>query len=112
MPIYEFQCALCGPFGELKPMSEYDQPCPCPDCGTLAPRVLLTAPYLSGMSSRQMNTFAINERSSHEPELSSQTGKKHWAGCTCCSGKRASRLRVGRDGSKSFPSNRPWMISH
>jgi hypothetical protein len=37
---------------------------------------------------------------------------KHPAGCGCCStSKKATTVRAP-DGAKSFPSKRPWMISH
>jgi putative FmdB family regulatory protein len=37
----------------------------------------------------------------------------HGPGCSCCSGgARRSRTAKAADGKKSFPSARPWMISH
>ena len=38
---------------------------------------------------------------------------KHGPGCGCCSSKKPSRLvKQTRSGAKSFPTARPWMISH
>ena len=37
---------------------------------------------------------------------------KHGAGCACCSGKSMRYDQEGQDGTKSFPTSRPWMISH
>jgi hypothetical protein len=37
----------------------------------------------------------------------------HGPGCACCGGgKSKSRAVTGADGSKTFPADRPWMISH
>jgi hypothetical protein len=36
----------------------------------------------------------------------------HGAGCACCSGKSSRITKRGEDGSKCFPTSRPWMISH
>lgn len=47
MPTYQYECEDCGPFSEVRPMSEYDRPQPCPDCGQDAPR-LLTVAAISG----------------------------------------------------------------
>src|SRR5215813_5725775 len=44
MPTYEYMCKKCGPFTQLRPMAECELPSACPECGTRAPRVLLTAP--------------------------------------------------------------------
>ena len=32
MPTYEYECPDCGPFTDVRPMAEYDQPQACPDC--------------------------------------------------------------------------------
>ncbi|MEO1363845.1 MAG: zinc ribbon domain-containing protein, partial [Pseudomonadota bacterium] len=38
----------------------------------------------------------------------------HGPNCSCCSGgsTRPSKTLHHADGSKSFPTKRPWMISH
>jgi hypothetical protein len=38
--------------------------------------------------------------------------KTHGAGCACCGGGSMRRTRRGKNGAKSFPDSRPWMISH
>lgn len=134
MPVYEYECGDCGAFTALRPMAEFEAPCPCPDCGEVAPRVMLTAPAISAMSRSSRLAHAANERSAHEPRRSSG----HGAGCGCCSGKSLSLkgkgarqgagagqgegARQGKGGgfaasaagspAKSFPAARPWMISH
>ena len=113
MPVYDYQCEACGSFSEMRPMAECEQPSECPQCGHDAPRVYLTAPYYAGMSSERRLAHATNERSAHAPSTLSALKNKHGAGCACCSGKKMSRTtRRGKNGSKSFPASRPWMISH
>jgi hypothetical protein len=36
----------------------------------------------------------------------------HGAGCACCAGKSMRNGKRGKNGAKSFPGARPWMISH
>lgn len=104
MPIYEYLCDGCGPFTAMRQMADYLEPCDCPDCGASAPRVVLTAPRASLMSSASRGAFEANERSRHAPRRSSS----HGAGCACCGGAS----KTSGEGAKSFPSARPWMISH
>lgn len=113
MPVYEYDCGRCGAFAALRPMAEFADPQPCPDCGSPAPRVLLTAPMLATMDAGKRSAIATNERSAHAPKrLSASAG--HGPNCGCCgSGNRRGRKTVrAADGSKSFPNSRPWMISH
>jgi putative FmdB family regulatory protein len=110
MPLYEYWCEQDGVFSAMRPMAEYNQPCTCPDCGGEAPRVMLNAPRVLRMDSVQRQAHATNERSADSPKKLST----HGPGCACCSGgAKASRKTLHRpDGSKSFPTARPWMISH
>ena len=111
MPIYEFECPTHGVFHALRPMAQHSEPCPCPDCDAPARRVLLTAPALSGMDRGRYQAHEVNERSADSPKKLSS----HGPGCACCSGgkkKKSSTTLHRPDGSKSFPSKRPWMISH
>jgi putative FmdB family regulatory protein len=108
MPTYEYDCPSCGVFSSIKRMSEYQDPQPCPDCGTHASRVLLSAPAFAGMPGGLRQAHATNERSSHAPE---NLKTKHGAGCGCCAAK-SSTSNAGAKSMKSFPGNRPWMISH
>lgn len=112
MPTYEYLCDDCGPFTDMRPMAECELPHDCPQCGEAAPRAYLTAPNFFGMSAERRTAHATNERSSHAPQLASASGKKHGAGCSCCSGKSSRLTRRHKDGARSFPSSRPWMISH
>lgn len=118
MPVYDYMCAACGPFTQIHPMSACSEAQPCPDCASPAPRAFLTAPYFAGMDAGRRTAIATNERSAHAPMTNAQFAakseatKKHGAGCGCCGGKMKSRTRTAASGAKSFPTARPWMISH
>ncbi|MGV6875530.1 FmdB family zinc ribbon protein [Pseudochelatococcus sp. B33] len=111
MPYYEYECGRCGVFTALRPMARYAEPHDCPECGAEAPRVLYTAPAMATMASSRRMAYAVNERSRHEPRLASSG---HGAGCACCSPGKLGKGRVATsaNGVKSFPTARPWMISH
>ena len=115
MPVYEYMCGACGPFTDIRPMAEYEQPQACPDCGRMAPRVLLTAPRFSAMSLALRTAHATNERSADAPSTLSGIKSQHGSGCACCSGlssKKGRKTARGKNGAKGFPGARPWMISH
>lgn len=109
MPVYEYQCQDCGVFETMAPMSAFADPCDCPACGQSAPRVMFSVPHISGMSSGTKRAHETNERAADSPKRSS-----HGPNCGCCGGgkKRESKTLYRPDGSKSFPTKRPWMISH
>ena len=70
MPTYEYMCEMCGPFTQLRPMAECELPSACPECGTRAPRVLLTAPGCLTMSAEARQAGAKYERNTdglHDP---------------------------------------------
>ncbi|MCP1761826.1 FmdB family zinc ribbon protein [Bradyrhizobium japonicum] len=125
MPVYEYLCDDCGPFKDLRPMAECDDPQSCPHCETMAPRVILTAPNFFCMPAEKRKAHAVNERSTHAPQTLAQYKASHGPGCGCCSSgktvkdknssdrKKPARLMTkSRSGTKGFPTARPWMISH
>ncbi|MCW5624683.1 MAG: zinc ribbon domain-containing protein [Burkholderiales bacterium] len=113
MPVYEYLCDTCGGFDALRPMARASEPHACPDCGEDAPRAMLSAPAFSGMSSATRTAHAINERSAHAPKESGKLEPTHRHGPGCgCGSASAKATRTHADGAKSFPSKRPWMISH
>lgn len=112
MPVYDYLCDKCGPFTGMRPMAECELALECPHCGIDAPRAYLTPPNFSGLSAERRLAHATNERSAHAPSTLSGMKKSHGAGCACCTGKSSRMTRRNKDGSKSFPSSRPWMISH
>lgn len=114
MPVYDYMCESCGAFTALRPMAKSAEPCGCPDCGVPAARAFLSFPNIGGMDPARRNAFETNERSAHAPKRSSKAEREagaHAPGCSCCSGGK-SRAVYTRDGAKTFPSKRPWMISH
>jgi len=117
MPVYDYLCAQCGPFTDMRPMAESDRSKECPTCGKKAPRALLTAPYLAAMPVERRLAHVTNERSATTPQTLSGSRQSHGAGCNCCSAKSLrsdKRARGAANGSavKSFAARRPWMISH
>jgi putative FmdB family regulatory protein len=104
MPVYDYACDTCGVFTVLRPMAQYQEPHDCPGCGVSAPRAMVTAPRLAGMDNARRAAFATNERAAHAPQQSS--GHIHGASCGCGSPSAQSGA------AKTFPSARPWMISH
>lgn len=115
MPMYEYLCDGCGPFKDLRPMAECDDPQPCPQCEDMAQRVILTAPNFFCMPAEKRKAHAVNERSTHAPQTVAQYKASHGPGCGCCSTgkKKPARLMTrSKSGAKGFPTARPWMISH
>lgn len=110
MPNYDYQCDTCGPFTENRPMALYSAPCDCPECGEPSARAFLRAPNFAMMDSSTRTAMSVNEKSRHEPKTSKSLA--HGPGCSCCSGKKKSKAVYRADGSKTFPSARPWQISH
>jgi putative FmdB family regulatory protein len=112
MPVYDYLCGRCGAFTAMRPMAECEQSNACPGCGRAAERAFLTAPYFSAMPAERRSAHATNERSAHAPSSLAQMKAAHGAGCSCCGGTSMRNSRRGKNGAKSFPAARPWMISH
>ena len=110
MPLYEYECPRHGAFEALRPLAEYQSPQACPVCAKQSTRVI-TPVALGLMPVATRTAHQRNERSAHAPE--SSRNARHGAGCSCCGGgKKRSNAVVTANGSKTFPSKRPWMISH
>ncbi len=112
MPNYDYLCQECGPFTQMRPMRDCDLPSACPDCGGMAPRAMLTAPFCSTVSPETRLAHATNERSANAPKTLSSLKASHGSGCGCCTPTKPSRAAHTKTGDKSFPNSRPWMISH
>jgi putative FmdB family regulatory protein len=112
MAVYDYLCRDCGPFTDTRPMAQCDEPVECPQCRTPSPRAFLNAPRLACMPTGRRLALATNERSSHAPKTLGEYRATHGAGCTCCRAKPGRTVRQAENGAKSFPSARPWMISH
>ena len=110
MPLYEYECPRHGAFEQMRPLAESSMKQKCPTCGVAAARAILSAVHLSAMAPTLRAAHATNERSAHEPK--SSKAHRHGPGCGCSSGGRKAGTARGSDGSKMFPTRRPWMISH
>ncbi len=90
MPLYEYWCEQDGVYSAIKPMTEYNQPCTCPDCGSDAPRVMLSPPRVLRMDTVQRQAHATNEQAADSPKRLST----HGPGCACCSGGQKSSRKT------------------
>src|ERR1700739_2481401 len=113
MPVYEYLCADCGPFTDMRPMSECDDPQDCPRCETSSPRVVLTAPNFFCMPADRNKAIAIYARSAHAPQALYRYKATPGPACGCCANtkKPARPMTKTKSGAKGFPTARPWMIS-
>lgn len=76
MPAYDYECAMCGVFTELRSVAEFMLPAACPRCAAESPRLLIAAPSLAGLRRPRWMTQAIAARSSEK--------RLHSTGCGCC----------------------------
>jgi putative FmdB family regulatory protein len=97
MPMYEYECDEHGRFEQLRPLSEYAAPAPCPTCELGAPRVV-SVPHLCALPRSTMVAHARNEKSCHEPALHRAPADKPQSGAPPA-------LRSSR-------GLRPWVIEH
>lgn len=129
MPVYDYKCQEHGLFHELAGMDKAHLPCPCPQCGRSSARVVMIPPEVLAMAPNKRKAEATNEAARHQPRFSTPDSraeaqeKKIWTqqhgSCGCKShSPEADRSALSQkavylaDGSKIFPSQRPWMISH
>ncbi len=123
MPLYEYKCKDHGIFHSLATMEENALPVKCPKCQQLSPRVILIPPEVLSMAPANRKANEINERAANEP-LRSHTHERDEASIYCpnhqdrehhhqhLKGSLNQKAVYLADGSKVFPSQRPWMISH
>ncbi|AEF53630.1 FmdB family zinc ribbon protein [Marinomonas posidonica] len=134
MPIYDFKCAEHGLFHELVSMDKAGEAFPCPKCQASCAPVILVAPTALSMSPAARQSAETNEAARHQPIISTQDsraeaedrhqfallreGQGRKASHCGCSEHRQEQSALKQqvvllpDGSKVFPSQRPWMISH
>ena len=111
MPFYDFTCEACGDFRLLRTMAQRNRKAACPDCAVPAKRVIL-APNLAVMTPLARRAATVNERSRHEPRVS--TGHSCGSGCGCGTPVRKKRMKKTKLGTLQTgkPSARPWMLGH
>jgi len=130
MPVYDYKCPQHGLFHELGVMETSGSPCACPQCGTQSARIIMIPPDVLAMAPEQRKAMANNEKARHQPIISSTDSRAEAADQQrfalkqgdkqggCCSQHRQKNSALKQqvvflpDGSKVFPSQRPWMISH
>ena len=117
MPFYDYDCPDCGNFSAFRNLEDRNLPAHCPACQAAARRVI-SAPNLSLMSGPRRQAFARNEKSRHEPGVS--TRHRCGSGCGCGLFKSNSRTKttrtvdlgkVGKFEALRKPK-RPWMLGH
>lgn len=107
MPLYEYSCRECGPFGLIRKVSESGEPAGCPQCGEVALKVF---PLINLRSMRPGNRQAWerNERSQHAP---------HVCGSGCSHTKPRAK-KATKNGDRpalqmsTKQNRRPWMLGH
>jgi putative FmdB family regulatory protein len=115
MPIYEYDCPICGDFTALRPMSQCRDDSQCPECGSSSPRVIRSTPNFAAVSGATRRAHETNERSSHAPQSLAEYAnkRKHASGCSCCApSKPLAPTKANPHALKGKPAGRPWMISH
>ncbi len=131
MPVYDYKCAEHGIFHDLATMDKAAEPCKCPQCGKMSSRIIMIPPEVLAMAPDAKKSLEKNETAQHQPIISSVDSRqeaaerkayalKHGKGksCGCSSHAEADTSSLKQqvvylpDGSKIFPSQRPWMISH
>jgi putative FmdB family regulatory protein len=110
MPLYEFECVICGPFSELLTIAERNSPVACPECHLQAARVV-SAPFLAVMNPVGRNAAMRNERSQHEPRVGP---KPSCCSTGTCSHKKAKKKEGEKPAlqSSTRKNRRPWMLGH
>jgi putative FmdB family regulatory protein len=68
MPLYDYQCRVCGLFKEFRPLSEWDKDTKCPNCGSPSKRSI-AMPRLQCVSRNVRVAHERNERSAEEPRV-------------------------------------------
>lgn len=117
MPLYEFDCLTCGSFNAYRSIAGRDEDVLCPKCGVQASRII-SAPNLAVMSPVLRQAHARNEKSCHEPRVS--TGHRCGTGCGCgkpgvkLGGEGGRTVEVPKLGKfkKQRKQKRPWMLGH
>jgi putative FmdB family regulatory protein len=106
MPLYEYNCEQCGPFTELRRVSECDMPAECPECNTSASR-MISVPRLAIMEKNNRTAWERNEKSAHEPRKV-KAGHRHEHSHE----HKGKHNHQHQHSHKHAHSGRPWMLGH
>ena len=108
MPLYEFECARCGAFTELRGLERSSAPARCPHCREMSPRVFSVI-NLRALRPEARTAHERNERSAHAP---------HVCGSGCSHGPVRPKAKARTKGDKpalqysTKRNRRPWMLGH
>jgi putative FmdB family regulatory protein len=108
MPVYEFECAKCGSFDEIRSLEQSRAAASCPYCGSSSPRVFSIV-NLRSMNPTNRIAHERNERSAHAP---------HVCGSGCSHSHAKSKPKVNPKTGKpalqysTKQNSRPWMLGH
>ena len=84
MPLYDYDCEICGPFRDWVAMADHAEPQPCLQCDVPAARSVSALHCRTGSGATRYKTEAFNERSANEPKTVSHVGgfgkHSHWDG--------------------------------
>jgi putative FmdB family regulatory protein len=114
VPVYEYECNEHGLFETLRPLSEYDQPSPCPSCDNASLRVL-SVPHLVGVPRATMIAHDRNEQSRHEPRVSQHKHgdhAHHHAHTSVASAAKKAIAQGQRPALQQYTGKRPWVMEH
>lgn len=111
MPIYGYDCDSCGPFTEMQPMSRASEPMPCPDCGEASPRSI-SAPFIANMDPNNRIAHQRNEKSAHEPRVSTSPGGHSHSHSHGHGHSHGARRNTGLGEGLRNTHTRPWSIGH
>ena len=105
MPLYEYQCAECGPFAQLFSIRETSTTAECPLC-LRESKKLFPVVNLREMRPENRLAWERNERSAHAPKVCG-------SGCSHSPPKQRSPGgdKPALQGSKRR-NRRPWMLGH
>jgi putative FmdB family regulatory protein len=114
MPLYEYECGVCGVFTVLRKVSECSAPVTCEECGGVGVRII-SAPNLSILNKAQRSAHERNENSAHAPGVRRRSS----CGCTGTHTCKSTGTDTSQAEKKSTgfqmqtkKTARPWMLGH
>jgi putative FmdB family regulatory protein len=111
MPLYDYRCPDCGQFRAWQRMTAAAEPVACPNCQALAGR-LMAAPNLALMPAHNRVAHQRNEKSAHEPQLSTRTASPEGASEHHHHGHGHRHHRAPGLEPGLMTSARPWTVGH
>jgi putative FmdB family regulatory protein len=116
MPMYDYECEQCGPFSHWQRLADRNDLVRCPVCEAMAVR-MISAPNLVLMPAARRAAHARNEKSRHEPGVTTRHRCKSGCGCGGKAGsarKSTQTVDLGKAGrfETARKVKRPWMLGH